>query len=112
MRELHASLPDSSLLLKGIDTATSHLLTQNPALAFRVNSFRNRASLDYNPTVATVVQLVRLLQAEFEAASLSSELPPDKRARVAGAQVEGLPPGGKGPPQRAPPKATSEAGKR
>ena len=41
-----------------------------------MNAFRNRVSLDYNPSVATVVELVRLLQAEFEAAALTSEAGP------------------------------------
>ena len=31
VRELHAALPDSSLLLRGIDVATSALLLQNPS---------------------------------------------------------------------------------
>ena len=65
VRELQASLPDPSLLLKWIDGATVQILAQNPLLGFRVNAFRNRVSLDYNPVVATVLQLVRLLQAEF-----------------------------------------------
>ena len=69
VQELQASLPDSSLLLKRIDGATASLMAQYPALNFRVNSFRNRASLDYNPSVTTVLQLVRLLQAGFESAS-------------------------------------------
>ena len=73
MKELHAALPDSSLLLKGVDHATSSLLVQNPLLGFRVNAFRSRVSLDYNPSVSTVLQFVRLLQAEFESASLSQE---------------------------------------
>ena len=85
VKELHAALPDSSLLLKGIDGSVASLLLQNPRLGFRVNAFRNRVSLDYNPTVSTVLQFVRLLQAEFEGASLSQEpgSTPDKRARVA-----------------------------
>ena len=68
VRELNAALPDSSLLLGGLDQSTSALLSGNPPLlAFRVNAFRNRVSLDYyNPTVATVLQFVRLLHAEFE----------------------------------------------
>ena len=90
VRELNAALPDSSLLLKGLDQATGGLLGANPTLGFRVNAFRNRVSLDYNPTVSTVLQFVRLLQAEFESASLSQELvPPDKKARLA-ALEEGL----------------------
>ena len=83
VRELHAALPDSSLLLKGVDHATSSLLVQNPLLGFRVNAFRNRVSLDYNPSVSTVLQFVRLLQAEFESASLSQEgSTQDKRAAL------------------------------
>ena len=81
VRELQAALPDSSLLLKGVDAATVQLLNQNPLLGFRVNAFRSRVSLDYNPTVGTVLQLVRLLQAAFEAAALTSETgPPDKKS--------------------------------
>ena len=84
VKELHAALPDSSLLLKGVDHATSSLLVQNPLLGFRVNAFRSRVSLDYNPSVSTVLQFVRLLQAEFESASLSQEgFGQDKRARTA-----------------------------
>ena len=92
VRELHASLPDPSLLLRGVDSATSSLLVQNPQLGFRVNTFRNRVSLDYNPTVSAVIQLVRLLQAEFESAALSSEAAmPDKKARSAALHQTGIP---------------------
>ena len=96
VRELNSALPDSSLLLRGLDQATSTLLSGNPPLGFRVNAFRNRVSLDYNPTVSTVLQYVRLLQAKFESASLSQDLvQPDKRARtatlVAGAEVPPVP---------------------
>ena len=84
VRELNAALPDSSLLLRGLDQATRALLGTNPSLGFRVNAFRNRVSLEYNPAVSTVLQFVRLLQAEFESASLSQELfQPDKKARLA-----------------------------
>ena len=109
VKELQAALPDPSLLLRGIDTATAQLLMQNPLLAFRVNSFRNRASLDYNPTVLTVLQLVRLLQAEFEAASLTQEGAPDKKARLAAANAEQSGPGGKGLQPKAAPKLPAEA---
>ena len=60
VKELHATLPDPFLLLRGVDTATGTLLSQNPLLGFRVNAFRNRISLDYNPSVMGVLQLVRL----------------------------------------------------
>ena len=92
VRELQAALPDSSLLLRGIDQATTGLLNQHPSLCFRVNAFRNRVALDYNPSISTVLQLVKLLQAEFESAALSAEVhPPDKRARAAAVQPSSTP---------------------
>ena len=83
-------MPDPSLLLAGIDKATAALLAQHHALGFRVNAFRHKVALDYNPTGPTVVQLVRLLQAECEAAVLGHEgVAPDKKARAAAARTEG-----------------------
>ena len=113
VRELQAALPDSSLLLRGIDSATSNLLSNNPALGFKVNAFRNKVSLDYNPTILTVLQLVRLLQAEFEAAALCAEPSgTDKKARLAAASsgqelVNPKAPAVKPPPP--PPPPSSEA---
>ena len=86
-REIHATLPDPSLLLRGIDQATSAILSSSPMIAFRVNAFRHRSGLDYNPSVVGIVQLVRLIQAEFEAASLVTEGNPEKRPRNAAAVV-------------------------
>ena len=52
---------------------------------------------------STVLQLVRLLQAEFESAFLSSEAGPvDKKARLAALQQGQDPIGPKGPTQKAP----------
>ncbi|CAE7662902.1 TY5A [Symbiodinium sp. CCMP2456] len=82
IQELRASLPDASLLLRGIDQAAADLLTEHPAIAFRVNSFRHRVSIDHNPTVGTVCQLVRLLQAEFEAAALTAGESAEKKAKL------------------------------
>ena len=88
-QEIHAALPDSSLLLRGVDQATTALLNQSPMISFRVSAFRHRTSLDYNPTITGVVQLVRLIQAECESASLVVEGGSDgnKRARAAAAQA-------------------------
>ena len=81
--EIHATLPDASLLLRGVDNATSGLLTAHPMIGFRVNAFRHQLAIDYNPTVTAVMQLVKLIQAECEAASITSEGVGDKRARTA-----------------------------
>ena len=90
VRELGASMPDPSLLLSGIDKATSALLAQHHSLGFRVNAFRHKVALDYNPTVPSIVQLVRLLQAECEASSLSNmeSAGIEKKARAAAARPE------------------------
>ena len=90
VHELGASMPDPSLLLAGIDKATVGLLGQHHSLGFRVNAFRHKVALDYNPTVTSIVQLVRLIQAECEALALSTmdAIPPDKKARAAAARAE------------------------
>ena len=95
--EIHATLPDASLLLRGIDHATLSLLTAHQMIGFRVNAFRHQLAIDYNPSVASVVQLVRLIQAECEAASIASDGSVGKKARsaalaAAGASREGPPP--------------------
>ena len=84
-REIQGTLPDPSLLLKGIDTATSSLLALQPMMAFRVSAFRHKSSIDYNPSVTGVTQLVKLIQAECESMAMTVESPPDKKARAAAA---------------------------
>ena len=80
-----------------------------------MNAFRNKVALDYNPSIATVLQLVRLLQAEFESAFLSSEAGQvDKKARLAALQQGQDPIGPKGPTQKAsspppPPEGVAKA---
>ena len=103
--EIHATLPDASLLLRGIDSATSALLTAHPMIGFRVNAFRHQLAIDYNPTVPSVVQLVRLIQAECEAASITTEGGSDKRARTAALATPKEPP----PPKVAPPSSPSSS---
>ena len=104
-REIQASLPDPSLLLKGVDQATSSVLAVSPMIGFRVNSFRHRSGLDYNPSVSGIVQLVRLIQAEFEAASLVAEGAAEKRPRNAVAITAPVPKGD----SPSPPAAKSSA---
>ena len=108
--EIHATLPDASLLLRGLDGATSVLLTSHPMIGFRVNAFRHQLAIDYNPTVTNVVQLVRLIQAECEAASITSDGSGDKRARTAALNAPPKdPPPTKSVPTPPPPPAASVA---
>ena len=102
--EIRATLPDASLLLRGVDQSTAALLASSPMIAFRVNSFRHSVALGYNPTTAGVTQLVRLLQAESEAAVLvDNSGPGDKRARTAAVNVNREQPSVKAPPTPPPP---------
>ena len=107
--EIHATLPDASLLLKGVDNSTSGLLAAHPMIGFRVNAFRHQLAIDYNPTVSSVVQLVRLVQAECEAASITSEGGADKKARSAAVAVPKDPSPTKSVPVPPPPPAASVA---
>ena len=97
-REIQATLPDPSLLLKGIDQATSVVLGASPMIAFRVNAFRHASVLDYNPSVQGVAQLVRLIQSECESAAISSESNSERRAKAASLQGAKEPPPSKSPP--------------
>ena len=97
-REIQASLPDPSLLLKGVDVATSALLALQPMVAFRVSAFRHKSSIDYNPSVTGVTQLVKLIQAECESMAMTLESPPEKRSRAAAVAAKAEPPGTKAPP--------------
>ena len=107
--EVGAALPDASLLLKGVDSATGPLLSSNPMIAFRVNSFRHSVALDYNPTTLGVTQLVRLLQAESEAVALvDSSVSSDKRAKAAALSMA-KESGSVRPPPPPPPKVAAEA---
>ena len=112
-REIQATLPDPSLLLKGVDAATSSLLALQPIVAFRVSAFRHKSSIDDNPSVTGVTQRAKLIQAECEsmAMTLKIESHPDKRARAAAVAAKAEPPGTKAspsvPPVPPPPSASA-----
>ena len=113
--ELGAVLPDSSLLLKGLDALTQPGLGDHPVVSFRVAAYRNESSVDFAPTQAKVAELAEYLLAEYEALSIQEDprAQKTKRQRAAavkaaakaeartGAEQSGLVP----PP--APPKAAS-----
>ena len=53
--EINATPPDASLLLKGVDSSTSVLLSSHPMLAFRVNAFWHGIALENNPRVTGTI---------------------------------------------------------
>ncbi|CAE7255949.1 unnamed protein product [Symbiodinium sp. KB8] len=71
--ELGAVLPDSSLLLKGLDTLTQPGLGDHPVVSFRVAAYRNESSVDFAPTQAKVAELAEYLLAEYEALSIQED---------------------------------------
>ena len=66
LKELHAAEPDATLLVKGLDTLVSTVLSRHPTVLFRVSTFRERKGLDYAPTSLTAGELAFFLQAELE----------------------------------------------
>ena len=71
--ELGAVLPDSSLLLKGLDALTQPGLGDHPVVSFRVAAYRNESSVDFAPTQAKVAELAEYLLAEYEALSIQED---------------------------------------
>ncbi|CAE7344971.1 unnamed protein product, partial [Symbiodinium necroappetens] len=71
--ELGAVLPDSSLLLKGLDSLTQSGLGDHPVVSFRVAAYRNESSVDFAPTQAKVAELAEYLLAEYEALSIQED---------------------------------------
>ncbi|OLQ02753.1 hypothetical protein AK812_SmicGene14349 [Symbiodinium microadriaticum] len=71
--ELGAVLPDSSLLLKGLDSLTQPGLGEHPVVSFRVAAYRNESGVDFAPTQAKVAELAEYLLAEYEAAAAKVE---------------------------------------
>ena len=66
LTQLQAAEPDTTLLVKGLDTLTQKALAKHPSSLFRLATFRERLGIDYAPTSEAVSELCRMLQAEVE----------------------------------------------
>ena len=86
--ELGAVLPDSSLLLKGLDTLTQPCLSEHHVVAFRVAAYRNDTGVDFAPTQDKVSELAEYLLAEYESLSIQEDPKQQapKRQRAAAAK--------------------------
>ena len=82
-RSTEISVPDSSLLLEGVDRCMKNLLIANPTLQFRVHSVRMDLQLDTSPNLDSVEQFTRTLLAEMELLAVSLPDSGSKRQRVA-----------------------------
>ena len=71
--ELHASLPDPSIMVKGLTTLCAEILMLAPQASFRLSTFRLQQRLDINPTTDSLDAYYQMLLAEMEHLSLSPE---------------------------------------
>ncbi|CAE7218596.1 RE1 [Symbiodinium sp. CCMP2456] len=65
-QDLGLQVPDASILLKGLDTATKHQLERNTEIVFRSNMLRYSLDLDASPSITNVLRYHGHLLAEFE----------------------------------------------
>ena len=71
--ELHAALPDPSLMVKGLTTLCADILMSAPQASFRLSTFRLQQRLDINPTTESLDAYYNMLLAEMEHLTLSPE---------------------------------------
>ena len=66
VKELGATLPDPTLLVRALDVIMRGVLNQNPQASFRVSSFRLAQQIDVSPDERSVYNLHEMLLAEAE----------------------------------------------
>ena len=81
--EIGASMPDASLLVKGLNRLVRKVLENNKELQFRVSLARNTLGVDVAPTQTSVTHFATHLLAETEQAAMT-----DKRASAAMAKPD------------------------
>ena len=87
-RSMGISVPDSSLLLDGVDKCMKTILQAHPNLQFRIHSVRMHLQLDTSPTLESVEEYTRALLAEMELLVVSAPESSTKRQRVAAINQE------------------------
>ena len=78
--ELSIAIPDATLLVAGLDTLTTSIVSQYPEVQFRVQTFRHQNTIDHIPTQDKAVSLGQMLQAELQ---ILGNTGPAKRSKVA-----------------------------
>ena len=78
------SIPDSSIMLRGLDMLAEALLHKHVQMAFRCNAARNTLHLDHRPSLDTVREYGKVLQSELEMIAVSgADEPVGKKPKVA-----------------------------
>ena len=65
------SVPDASILMRGLDSLSSGQLAKHGQVNFRMSVVRNRLSLDHAPTEVHVKEYAEALQSEFTMLAIS-----------------------------------------
>ena len=107
-RGMNIQLPDSSLLLAGLDGLSKVLLAQHTQVAFRLSLSRHSLRLDYQASVESVEEYAKVMLAEFEVLSLASEPKKPKLRRVKEKDTESSP-DPKMPPKMPPTKGQGKS---
>ena len=71
---MQISIPDASLILRGLDVLAEPLLKKHQQVSFRCSQARNALQLDHRPTLQSIKEFVKILQSEFDMLSVSSPL--------------------------------------
>ena len=69
--DISVSMPDPTVMLRGLDRLVNKVLTSHPSLHFRVNLTRTNLMVDAVPTMKGIEQLAECLLAEFDQLSYS-----------------------------------------
>ena len=84
------SIPDASLMLRGVDNLSEQILRRHVHVNFRINQARNYLQLDHYPTLQAVKEYTKIVQSEFDMLAISghsSESGPKKpRPKLAAMQ--------------------------
>ena len=85
---MQVSVPDASLMLRGLDLLADPLLRKHPHVSFRCSQARNMLQLDHRPSLQSVKEFVKVLQAEFDMLSLSGPADSNKKPKLAAMQQQ------------------------
>ena len=68
---MQISIPDASLMLRGLDGLSEQILKRHPHVNFRCSQARNSLQLDHYPTLSAVQEYAKILQSEFDMVAIS-----------------------------------------
>eukprot|EP00439_Symbiodinium_sp_Y106_P029027 s7517_g3.t1 len=78
-------VPDPALILRGVDSLVDPLSRKasNAQVAFRLSVARNQLEIDHRPSMASVIEYMRVLQSEWEQVSVSGQEAASGQPKVA-----------------------------